>query len=126
MFKIEKEVPGLELCKKLKELGYPQDGGGFYWMKLEDYKLKRDVWKLLPQEDTPKRFFVKDWVKAPTCQELGKYLKRARYFYDGEQWRVYHPRADYNIYDKLESNARAEMLIMLIKNGHIKLNKKEV
>jgi len=31
MFNPENEVPSLELCKKLKGLGYPQGGGGWYW-----------------------------------------------------------------------------------------------
>jgi len=35
MFDIYKEVPRLELCKKLKKLGYPQDGGGWYWLELK-------------------------------------------------------------------------------------------
>ena len=28
---IEKEVPNVELCKKLKKLGYPQENGGYWW-----------------------------------------------------------------------------------------------
>ncbi|MCD6384449.1 hypothetical protein J7M23_01605 [Candidatus Sumerlaeota bacterium] len=31
MFNPEKEVPSLELCKQLKEFGFPQEGGGWYW-----------------------------------------------------------------------------------------------
>jgi len=26
------EVPSLELCKRLREQGYPQNGGGWYWL----------------------------------------------------------------------------------------------
>ena len=32
MFDVKKEVPSLGLCRKLKELGYPQEGGGWYWV----------------------------------------------------------------------------------------------
>ena len=32
-FNPELEVPSLELCKKLKELGLPQEGGGWYWKR---------------------------------------------------------------------------------------------
>ena len=32
---IEKYVVSLDLAKKLKEAGYPQDGGGWYWIKEE-------------------------------------------------------------------------------------------
>ena len=34
MFDIKSEVPSMELCKRLKELGFPQNGGGWYWIKL--------------------------------------------------------------------------------------------
>ena len=33
MFDPIKEVPSLELCKRLKELGYPQKDGGYYWIR---------------------------------------------------------------------------------------------
>ena len=29
------EVPSLELCQRMKELGYPQDGSLFYWSVLK-------------------------------------------------------------------------------------------
>ena len=29
----EKEVPSLELCKRLKELGFSQKGEGWYWRR---------------------------------------------------------------------------------------------
>jgi len=32
---IEKYVVSLDLAKKLKEAGFPQDGGGWYWIKEE-------------------------------------------------------------------------------------------
>jgi hypothetical protein len=36
MFTPEREVPDLELCKKLKKLGFPQCDNGFYWCKFID------------------------------------------------------------------------------------------
>jgi len=35
MFDPKAEVPSLELCQRLKELGYPQTTGGWYWIKDE-------------------------------------------------------------------------------------------
>jgi hypothetical protein len=34
MFNPVKEVTDLELSRKLKEIGLPQDGGGWYWREL--------------------------------------------------------------------------------------------
>jgi len=72
MFKPEKEVPSLELCKHLKELGYPQEGGGWYWKKWKD----KENWNVGFVEEEDKQLFLTevDFVKAPTCRELGEWL----------------------------------------------------
>lgn len=36
-FDPKKEVPSLELCKKLKKLAFPQEGGGWYWEQVNEY-----------------------------------------------------------------------------------------
>ena len=48
MFGLAKEVPSLELCKRLKELGYPQENGEWYWVKRkvvgkEDWRVGRRI-----------------------------------------------------------------------------------
>jgi len=78
MFDPTKEVPSLELCEKLKELGYPQEGGGWYFIK----------WKEEEPYASAITFDGRNWhridgqtcslpkfkIKAPTVQELGKWL----------------------------------------------------
>ena len=66
---VEKEVPSLELCRRLKELGYPQGGGGWYWDETVDYS-----WKLYLYGNTPAHIKSQSVVKAPTCRELGEWL----------------------------------------------------
>ena len=89
MFDPKKEVPNLELCKQLKELGFPQEGMGWYWGSFEEpndkYYLcfryaenrlvlygglagtnENCVWDAF--NDPPVM------IKAPTCRELGEWL----------------------------------------------------
>ena len=85
----EREVPGFEPCKKLKELGYPQNKYGFYWIKLNAGKEK---WKLIYWSNEHIRcdkegdyillggcsccaelFEIAEKIKAPTCRELGEW-----------------------------------------------------
>ncbi|RLJ01289.1 MAG: hypothetical protein DRP11_04655 [Candidatus Aenigmatarchaeota archaeon] len=113
-----KEVPNLELCKKLKELGYPQEGGGWYW-DFEDYKLAF-IWA----EEV-----ADELIKAPTCRELGEWLpqnwnivsiqyKNGRWgvsSHEVEEWRMWE--AD------TEANARAKMLMWLVENRYVKFTK---
>jgi len=134
MFKPEKEVPSLELCRKLKELGYPQDKTGYWWgyrahLKDDEQYVLLFGNKILVGE--------LDWWKAPTCRELGewlpwylpelKFLNVERnedgfhYYYDEETFNGCYIIAD------TEPNARAEMLIWLVENGYLcfKENKDE-
>ena len=139
---LEKEVPSLELCQELKKLGYPQDGEGYYWIKTkEGWKLATKIsnlWRIvgryLGEKDEESIRFggchccavdleIEEKIKASTCRELGEWLRQARFSYDGRYWRAYHPKADYNIYDEFEPNARAKMFIWLVKNKHISFKK---
>lgn len=78
---LEKQVPSLELCIKLKELGFPQHGEGFYWVGLPE--------DLILEENPQKRWVVvflteiqlmdyvynrEPFVKAPSIVELNEYL----------------------------------------------------
>ena len=72
MFDPVKEVPNLELCKKLKELGFPQDNGIWYW-KLRSF----GIWDLVFYFCSDKQKIEKNLgvlVKAPTVCELGEWL----------------------------------------------------
>jgi len=55
MFKPEKEVPNLELCKRLEELGYPQEGGGWYWVVYHNED--GDRVQLLLERERDKKFW---------------------------------------------------------------------
>ena len=97
-FNPEQEVPSLELCKRLKELGYPQEGGGWYWIKkrskyylayrLDDstlisFKFFEPITEEILYIDPyispgvmDKGAFLKtnNIFKAPTVRELGEWL----------------------------------------------------
>lgn len=70
---IEKEIPKFELCKKLKELGYPQDDGLFYWLLLPTWDEPELVYAYgsFGQEINNLPAFK---FKAPMVQELSEWL----------------------------------------------------
>jgi len=98
MFDIKKVVPSLELCLKLKELGYPQNEGGFYWVK-EDVE-DGCIWRLKFFYESPNGNFV----KAPTVGELGRNVGDEKEF---------------------EADLWAELYIQLLRDGSNKSNVKE-
>ena len=142
MFDPKAEVPSLELCKRLKELGFPQEGG-WYWIKDEG------EWIIVFSEDGESylleysggegEYFTaklpEDKVKAPTCRELGEWLPRVieDYFLEflpkGKKildwWVVYRNQNKTKILipADTEPNARAKMLIWLVENGYVKLRR---
>ena len=125
----EKEVPSLELCRRLKELGYPQEGGGWYWAKIGE------SWILeLQTEFKEVPAYASEYVKAPTCRELGEWLPI--YLEEDIYLDIDHPSPDVWIVsyiktthplqesiiafdDNTEPNARAKMLIWLVENGYV-------
>ena len=86
MFNPEKEVPNLELCKKLKELGFPQDGGGWYWTQTDTgWRLGYCAeYNLAPKVKIHMMFFAElgrvifrarhEIIKAPTITEMWEWL----------------------------------------------------
>jgi len=67
MFDVKKEIPSLEFCKKLKELGYPQKGGGWYY--IEEKIGYRYGWNLVLIRDVH-RAIDNYKIKAPTICEM--------------------------------------------------------
>jgi len=140
MFDVEKEVPSLELCKRLKELGFPQDdGGGWYWVEPIKYFYNK---RIVFWNEKFERYYKenKDYIiriKAPTCRELGEWLptaneKQCFYTYkNSDGWTIWED--ENGLYDKegnyitadTEPNARAKMLIWLRENGYVKFEKEE-
>jgi len=98
MFDYEKEVPNLELCKKLRKLGFPQGGIGWYWVKI-----KKGIGTYLAPDDcflvhrgtgwqwwdnmtlvfgdivTDDYYNIEDKIKAPTTGELGRWFPEEIY-----------------------------------------------
>jgi len=102
-FKPELEVPSLELCKKLKELGYPR-------------------WKLYLYGDTPVHIKSQSVIKAPTCREILEWIDVAYQKYITSCYLTekltYAP-------EEIKPNRLAEDLIWLVKNGYIKFKNKQ-
>ena len=63
MFNPRKEVPSLELCKKLKEISYPQDKYGFYWVRLKGSLVNENEWDLI--------YWDEEYIR---WDERGKYI----------------------------------------------------
>ena len=140
-FDSTKEVPSLELCERLKKLGFPQDGEGWCWRKEAGGNFlgvlidKSDLgWTLLEYVDG---FWVqspylcwkelKKLIKAPTVRELGEWLPNE--FCSGRimDYLCENMELDPAVKDKYpimhadtEANARAKMIIWLVENGYIK------
>ncbi len=79
---VKKEVPSYKICKKLKEIGIPQTGSGWYWEK-DDTIIYIDT-------DT-----CGNYIKAPTFEELRMYLPNYidrvghKYIYEDAKLNVY-------------------------------------
>jgi len=132
VFNPELEVPSKELCKKLKELGFPQEGGGWYWYS----NIKNATWRLIFE---PEPFSyeedIEECIKAPTCRELGEWLIKksillelGNLFIDYDEavnkWTVCYGKVGKTwVWDDTEPNARAKMIIFLAENGYLKFQK---
>ena len=123
MFKPELEVPSLELCKKLKELGYPQNTGGWYWVDLGNGWKPRIEWLGIVDEEISLDDF---YIKAPTVRELGEFFpSEVTCFRDFKRGFLceYENRQEniaQSFWEDTEANARAKMLIWLIENGYVR------
>ena len=143
MFNPEKEVPSLELCRRLKELGYPQEGGGYYWISFgERYILisyaeiefdgNKHPWGIHSPSGLSQPF---DYIIAPTLRELGEWLPH-QIIHDGKAYflDIGLDNIDYEAYDdswikqvidQSEPNVRAKMVIWLKENGYITFEKED-
>jgi len=142
----EKEVASLELSKKLKELGFPKNREGWYWVKTT-YPVEwilaimlDGIWLSVKNYIVIKDEVIEEIIKAPTCPEIDKwlplYLKKDAEkgiafnvevyglhlyrTYDNKGWCI-----TYGTLGRCAStlpNAFAEMLICLVENGYITFN----
>lgn len=129
--KLERLVASLELCKELKELGVRQDSQ-FYWVRPADY----NYWILITHEEAHKNLapgtniswmIETDTYSAFTSGELGVALpKDAGIEFELSQengWTIsgydINRGSVYFVSDETEADARAKMLIHLLKNKMI-------
>jgi len=148
MFDVKKEVPSLELCKKLKEIGFPQDTGGWYWIQnpidIEKYSLM-----FLSEREYEFRlnFAFGELIKAPTIMEIIEYFNNLNlqeysisikfdiigmkdcikiYLLKKELLNHYSALKSFEIYNLKDlTDNLTKMLIWLVEKAYIKLNNKE-
>jgi len=139
----EKEVPSLELCKRLKELGYPQEGEGKFWEGFWWTVTLSQNWHISYGLDAE---WAKEnegnYIKAPTCRELNEWLLKAKGSYNIYKWDDYEleyckdewqtiqgiggtfekliPSTKQSIEADTLPNTYAKMLIWLVENGYLK------
>ena len=137
MYWAEKEVPSLELCKKLKKMGYPQDEdnskffwGGFWWVTTltQDWHISFGLNVEWAEENRG------NYIKAPTCHELEEWLikkpviaelgKLYIEYDEALKWIICYGKAGKQcIMDDIKINAYAKMVIWLKENEYINFNK---
>lgn len=123
---LEKEVPTLNLCLKLKRLGFPQEcGSGFCWVK-RCSRWEVDVFTL------DCHLYHLEAIKAPTIRELAEWVFNnnkclIRLEKTDNNWIIYSPvyLTEFFIEDKSIANVYAKALIWLVENDCINFNKKE-
>jgi len=140
MFEKEKEALNLELSKKLKELGFPQDGGGWYW-GIKNYQRELlfcnhsqvTLWIKYHQEELGYR----EIIKVPTCRELLEIKERGiiiDIWYDSSTRRFnvkcLVEKEDFDNppykeeFGKRLSDLLAKIRIWLAENGYVKFKRK--
>jgi len=113
--KLEDQIVSLELAKKLKEVGYPQEG--LWWWNINEIisSPRLNFYTIIAKEGQD------DFIVAPTVAELGDRLKNitlVSFFpYYIKNKNVWHTGfKESNINDNTEANARAKMWLYLKEN----------
>ena len=140
--KLNKQVPNLELCKKLKELGYPQEG--LFWYRV-DHRVDNDsIVYVSKRKPNYEAMWTANLIVAPTVAEMGEWLPQIieigqvkyqmfitvaldkQFFVVYANEHNYEDNAPFPI--KMchnEADARAKMLIYLFENKLISLEGKD-
>ena len=73
MLELEKEIPSLETCKRLKILGYPQNADGLYFYRYY-YDKPDEIWidfkNKIAWEENPEFYY------APSVTEFKKWIRQ--------------------------------------------------
>ena len=126
MMNLTKRVSTLDLCTTMKELGMPQGGSSWAWVKTG-----MEAWCLALRSET---VAAERWIDAPTVAELGEMLPAG--ISDGDiyywltcgkgahGWYCQYGIDSYDGTDPLhqagasnEADARAKMLVYLLEKG---------
>lgn len=127
MYKPERDIASLELAEKLKELGFSQDGEGFYWRELA-----KDFW-VITYISLPKELeILKDFniIRTPTIAEVLEWLPE-----DIEDGRPFFLEKNYDQYrcgyetvvvkeDFYPANALTKLLLWAYEHGYVKFEEK--
>jgi len=121
--KIKNQVCSLELAKQLKELGFNQDSL-FCWIEFPDGKTTVQYIEILRNKNAWANTYAirKGIYSAFTVAELGEILPKKvnwKMLYYKDVWNL--DFGDYRVGEKTEADARASMLIYLLKNKLITL-----
>jgi len=124
----EREVSCLELCKKLKELGFPQNEKGWYW----DLNYKTPTVVLFKETKFERLAFIEykeNLIKAPTFPEMLEWFPSYVWFNKNENLKnKYEANDSYHAHterDRTLPNACAKLLIWLRINNYIEFRKEE-
>ncbi len=134
----EWQLPTLELCKELKELGYPQVGE-FWWVKRpssDEYYLEPFEYKRVATDYLAKNGW--EVFVAPTLAEMGEWLPHGivvdgedRYFREGiiggdrdREYINFYGDDKITFHDVREANSRAKTLKWLAENDYIDFKKR--
>ena len=119
--KLEKQVCSLELAKELKKLGVKQESL-WYWKDFNGKHTMESDLELVDYNLRDSNMF--SFHSAFTVAELGELLpshfiswKVQKNYYISEQLQSVKDRINKTIFSTVEVNARAKMLIYLIKEG---------
>ena len=130
--KLEQQVTNLKLSKKLKELGYPQEGLWCYVFKPngeEPFLAMHGGHKDWQKADVKKGLEPYKLIVAPTVVELGEWLKDSKvlgqkvsFGWIPSLWICQIPNLSPPFAEETEANARAKMLIWLVENDYLKFD----
>jgi hypothetical protein len=114
--KLENQVCNLELSKKLKELGVKQESL-FYWVSIQGKYFIQHAIFVDPEYQSQPTY------SAFTVAELGEGLPdNVITWRDTEKWCcVIEKPKDHDEFEDTEANARAKILIYLLKNKLVKI-----
>lgn len=131
---LEKQVTSLQLSKKLKELGVKQNSI-FVWEYYNDqcHGVKYIPYAMIPNNNNKFKIYsaftvAELGIDLPATCHTSKITGGRSGTKETGEWVCYlgissHPLGFYRINSDTEVNARAEMLIYLIENNLIEINK---